>query len=135
MESTEWGLSPLRDTARSRYVFLLMGGCTEVHGPLASIRTLPICGLVMNKDREVLLLPHPWTAQQKRESTMNDFFFKLYVAAQAFLDRKNGQGLTEYALAFTIIALGTVAGESAVAEQVNHTFISIASTISTRMMQ
>ena len=66
---------------------------------------------------------------------MNDFFFKRYVAAQAFLDRKNGQGLTEYALAFTIIALGTVAGESAVAEQVNHTFISIASTISTRMMQ
>ena len=66
---------------------------------------------------------------------MNVFFFKLYLAARALLDRKDGQGLTEYALAFTVIALGAVAGESAVAQQVNHTFISIAITISARMTQ
>ena len=66
---------------------------------------------------------------------MNSFFLKLYSAAQSFLNCKEGQGLTEYALAFTVIALGTVAGESAVAQQVNHTFISIASTITTSIMQ
>jgi Flp pilus assembly pilin Flp len=62
---------------------------------------------------------------------MNNLFLKVYLAAQSWLSREEGQGLTEYALAFTVIALGTVAGQSAVAEQVNHTFISIASTITT----
>ena len=66
---------------------------------------------------------------------MNKLFHKLYLAAQSFLERKSGQGLTEYALAFTVIALGTVAGESAVAQQVNHTFVSIASTITTNIVQ
>ena len=62
---------------------------------------------------------------------MNSLLIKLYSAAQSLLSRDEGQGLTEYALAFTVIALGTVAGESVVAQQVNHTFISIASTITT----
>ena len=66
---------------------------------------------------------------------MNNLFFKLYLAAQSIIERNDGQGLTEYALAFTVIALGTVAGQSAVAQQVNHTFISIASTITTSIMQ
>ncbi|HXS77026.1 MAG TPA: hypothetical protein VN753_12670 [Terracidiphilus sp.] len=66
---------------------------------------------------------------------MNNLFLKVYLAAQSALSREDGQGLTEYALAFTVIALGTVAGESAVAQQVNHTFISIASTITTGIMQ
>jgi hypothetical protein len=32
-------------------------------------------------------------------------------------------------MAFSVIALGTVAGESAVAQQINHTFIALATTI------
>ena len=66
---------------------------------------------------------------------MNNLLNKLYLAAQSLLGREDGQGLTEYALAFTVIALGTVAGESAVAQQVNHTFIAIATTISTSIIQ
>jgi len=66
---------------------------------------------------------------------MNSPFNKIYLAVQTLLDRNDGQGLTEYALAFTVIALGTVAGESAVAQQVNHTFIAIATTITTGIMQ
>jgi Flp pilus assembly pilin Flp len=66
---------------------------------------------------------------------MKDLLHDLYSAAQSFLKRSEGQGLTEYALAFSVIALGTVAGQSAVAQQVNHTFISIASTITTSIMQ
>jgi|KBSMisStaDraftv2_1062788.scaffolds.fasta_scaffold03921_8 Flp pilus assembly pilin Flp len=66
---------------------------------------------------------------------MNNIFLRLYLTAQNFFDHKEGQGLTEYAMAFSMIALGTVAGESAVAQQVNHTFISIASTITTSIMQ
>lgn len=66
---------------------------------------------------------------------MDTLFNKLYLAAQSLLNRTEGQGLTEYALAFTVIALGTVAGESAVAHQVNHAFISVASTITTSIMQ
>ena len=66
---------------------------------------------------------------------MNNLFLKLNSAAQSLLHQENGQGLTEYALAFTVIALGTVAGQSAVAQQVNHTFISITSTITTAVLQ
>lgn len=66
---------------------------------------------------------------------MNDLFLKLYLAAQSLLQREDGQGLTEYALAFTVIALGTVAGQSAIAQQVNHTFIAITTTITTAVLQ
>jgi len=66
---------------------------------------------------------------------MNSLFLNLYSVARSFLNHEEGQGLTEYALAFTVIALGTVAGQSAVAQQVNHTFIAIASTITTSIMQ
>ena len=66
---------------------------------------------------------------------MNKLFHKLHLAAQSFLNRRQGQGLTEYALAFTVIALGTVATESAIAQQMNHTFVTIATTITTGIMQ
>lgn len=66
---------------------------------------------------------------------MNDLFLKLYLAAQSLLQREDGQGLTEYALAFTVIALGTVAGQSAIAQQVNHTFIAITTTITAAVLQ
>ena len=62
---------------------------------------------------------------------MKDLLNNLYRAAQSLLDRESGQGLTEYAMAFSLIALGTVAGQSAIAQQVNHTFVAITSTITT----
>ena len=66
---------------------------------------------------------------------MNKLFLKLYLTAQSFREREDGQGLTEYAMAFAIIALGTVAGESVVAQKLNHTFIAIATTITAGVIQ
>jgi len=62
---------------------------------------------------------------------MNDRFLKLYVAAQSILARTDGQSITEYAMAFSLIALGCVAGASAVAHGVNQTLIAMATTITT----
>jgi Flp pilus assembly pilin Flp len=59
---------------------------------------------------------------------MQSFFLKLYVNAKRMLAHEEAQGLTEYALCFTMIALGTVAGMSAIANSVNHTFIAAANT-------
>ncbi|MBS1802929.1 MAG: hypothetical protein JST28_06150 [Acidobacteria bacterium] len=66
---------------------------------------------------------------------MNTFIYRLYLAAHSLIDRNEGQGLTEYALAFTVIALGTVAGEQAVAQQVNHAFFSVTSAITANIIQ
>ncbi len=62
---------------------------------------------------------------------MGSLFQKLYVKAQAILDRQDGQSMSEYAMAVSLIALGCVAGETAVASSVNHTFIVLATTITT----
>ena len=88
-------------------------------------------------NRELVLLPATSSSTQAKagEGTMNDLFLELYLAAQSSLERENGQGLTEYAMAFSVIALGTVAGQSAVAAKVNHTFIAVASTITTAIVQ
>jgi Flp pilus assembly pilin Flp len=66
---------------------------------------------------------------------MNNLLLKLYLAVQDLRDRKNGQGVTEYAMAVSVIALGTVAGESAVAQKINSTFIAVASTITTGILR
>jgi Flp pilus assembly pilin Flp len=66
---------------------------------------------------------------------MNNLLLKLYLAVQDLRDRKNGQGVTEYAMAVSVIALGTVAGESAVAQKINSTFITVASTITTGILR
>jgi Flp pilus assembly pilin Flp len=81
----------------------------------------------------VLRLRSAELSREAGDTSMNDLFLKLYLAALSFLDRHDGQGLTEYAMAFSVIALGTVAGQSAVAEKVNHTFIAITSTITTNV--
>ena len=84
----------------------------------------------------MVLLPVNFSrAHRKLERKMNNLFLKLYQAAQSLSERENGQGITEYAMAFSVIALGTVAGESAVAQQINHTFIALANTITTGVMQ
>lgn len=62
---------------------------------------------------------------------MNDLFLNLYLATKSILGRKHGQSMTEYAMAVGLIALGCVAGESAVAHSVNQTFIVLATTITT----
>ena len=62
---------------------------------------------------------------------MNDLLLKLRVAVKSILGRANGQSLTEYCMAFSLIALGCVAGESAVAHSVNQTLIVMATTITT----
>lgn len=62
---------------------------------------------------------------------MNDFLLKLHVAVKSNLARVDAQSLTEYSMAFSLIALGCVAGLSAVAHGVNQTFIAMATTITT----
>ena len=62
---------------------------------------------------------------------MNDLFLKLFVAMKSFLATKDGQGLTEYAMAVGLIAFGCVAGESAIAHGVNQTLVAVTTTITT----
>jgi Flp pilus assembly pilin Flp len=66
---------------------------------------------------------------------MNELFLKLYVAAKSVLAREAGQSMSEYAMAVGLIAFGCVAGESAVATSVNHTFIALATTITAGITQ
>lgn len=66
---------------------------------------------------------------------MNNLLLKLYLAADALKNRNDGQGVTEYAMTFAVIALGTVAGESAVAQKINHTFIALATTVTTGILR
>jgi Flp pilus assembly pilin Flp len=54
----------------------------------------------------------------------------LNAAAKAFLNREQGQNLTEYALCFTMVALATVAGMDAIAHSVNTTFLAVTTTLS-----
>ena len=45
--------------------------------------------------------------------------------------RENGQDLTEYALCFSMIALGSVAGMNALASGLDYTFTTVATTLTT----
>ena len=65
---------------------------------------------------------------------MNERFLKLYLAAKLGLSGDNGQSMTEYAMAVALIAFGCVAGEATVASSVNHTFIALATTITTGVL-
>ena len=60
---------------------------------------------------------------------MQDLILKINAAARFVLDRTEGQGMTEYAMAVGLIALGCVAGEAAVATSVNHIFVTLGTTI------
>jgi Flp pilus assembly pilin Flp len=88
-----------------------------------------------NENREVVATCIFSRTHGELASKMNNLLVKLYVAAQYLQERENGQGITEYAMAFAVIALGTVAGESAVAQQINHTFIALATTLTTGITQ
>lgn len=60
---------------------------------------------------------------------MQNLALKLGTIAKFLLDRTEGQGMTEYAMAIALIAFGCIAGEAAIATSVNHIFISLGTTI------
>ena len=60
---------------------------------------------------------------------MQDLILKLNAAAKLVLDRTEGQGMTEYAMALALIAFGCIAGQAAIATSVNHIFIALGTTI------
>jgi hypothetical protein len=69
------------------------------------------------------------------ESTMQNLILQLHVTAKSVLTRNEGQNITEYAMAITVIALGCVAGEAAIATSVNHVFVSLSTVILNGVMQ
>jgi len=66
---------------------------------------------------------------------MQDLILKMYVAVQSLRDRTGGQSMTEYAMAVGLIALGCVAGEAAIATNVNHIFVTVATTITNGVLR
>ncbi|MGA3010477.1 MAG: Flp family type IVb pilin [Terracidiphilus sp.] len=60
---------------------------------------------------------------------MNDMLLKLYVTFQDLKNREDGQDLAEYALVVALIALGAVAGMSALASGINIAFNTISTTL------
>ena len=66
---------------------------------------------------------------------MQDLVVKLYGVAKFVLNQSDGQSMTEYAMAVGLIALGCVAGEAAIATNVNHIFVTVATTITTGVLR
>lgn len=66
---------------------------------------------------------------------MQDLFLRLYVTAKSFLAQENGQSVAEYGMAVALIAFGCIAGEAAIANSVNHTFIALATTVTSGVTQ
>jgi Flp pilus assembly pilin Flp len=62
---------------------------------------------------------------------MQTFLLKLYAIARSRLACEEAQDLTEYALVFSVIALGTVAGMDNIASSVNRVFVVVANTLTT----
>ncbi|MGA2886486.1 MAG: Flp family type IVb pilin [Terracidiphilus sp.] len=60
---------------------------------------------------------------------MNNMLLKLYVKFQDLKSREEGQDLVEYALVVALIALGAVAGMSALAGGINAVFTTISTTL------
>jgi pilus assembly protein Flp/PilA len=61
---------------------------------------------------------------------MNTMLLKMYVKFQDLMSRDEGQDLVEYALVVALIALGAVAGMSALAKGINNAFTTISTTLS-----
>ncbi len=62
---------------------------------------------------------------------MQDIFPVLTACLRTILANEEAQNLTEYALCFTMVALGTVAGMDAIAHSVNTTFFAVTTTLTT----
>ncbi len=63
---------------------------------------------------------------------MQNLFLRMYVSARLLLQREEAQSVVDYALCFTVVALGTVAGMSAVANSVNHSLIAVSGTFTSQ---
>jgi len=61
---------------------------------------------------------------------MRDLFLKVCVATKSLADCNDGQGMTEYAMAASLVAFGCIAGESAIATSVNQVFVTMGTIIS-----
>jgi pilus assembly protein Flp/PilA len=57
---------------------------------------------------------------------MNDLMIKLYVTLKSVMAREEGQDLVEYALVVALIALGAIAGMTALAGGINQAFSTVA---------
>lgn len=62
---------------------------------------------------------------------MNNLALKIWVNLQSLLAAKEGQDLVEYALVFTVIALGATAGMSSLAGGIDNEFVNISTYIGT----
>lgn len=60
---------------------------------------------------------------------MQSLILKMCVLLKTLLAHDEAQNLAEYALCFTVIALGSVAGMSAIATSVGHTFVAVTNTL------
>ena len=98
---------------------------TKVHRQPASVRWSPLC---------VLISYIRVVAAQVTGGSKNELVLKLYTAVRSVVLRDAGQSMSEYAMAVALIAFGCVAGEGAVASSVNHTFIALATTITTGIL-
>ena len=54
----------------------------------------------------------------------------VYMYLDGFVAREDGQDLVEYALVFSVIAFGAVAGMSGLASAINDAFTTVANTLS-----
>jgi Flp pilus assembly pilin Flp len=61
---------------------------------------------------------------------MQEAFYKFFPLIAAKLLDETGQDLVEYGLAITVIALGGVAGTSAIAQGISETCLSVGSVLS-----
>jgi len=60
---------------------------------------------------------------------MNNLMLKMYVNLKNLVEREEGQDLVEYALVVALIALGAVAGMSALSSEINSAFNTISTTL------
>ena len=60
---------------------------------------------------------------------MNDLMLKMYINVKNFVEREEGQDLVEYALVVALIALGAIAGMTALAAEINSAFDTVSTTL------
>lgn len=64
---------------------------------------------------------------------MNDLLLKILAIARSGLAGESGQSMSEYVMAVAVIAFGCIAGEAAIASSVNHTFVAVATSITSNI--
>ena len=64
---------------------------------------------------------------------MKNILFKLFVTFQELKNNESGQDLVEYALVVALIAFGSTAGMSSLANGINSAFATISSDLATSL--